>query len=98
MARKLNPEWTNEAIFDLKRIYNYLLEWNSQDIAVKIIDEILNAPNDIVFGEQYQIDEFFPNYRRIIIRNYKILYFFNTESVILVAVFNTRRNPSKLRR
>jgi plasmid stabilization system protein ParE len=98
MAKTLSPEWTSEAISDLKAIYNHLVEWNSRETAAKITDEILNAPNDIVFGEQFQIDEYYPQYRRIIIRNYKLLYFYNSESIVLVAVFNTRRYPSKLRR
>ena len=98
MTKALIPEWTNEAISDLRAIYNHLLEWNSERSAQKIIDEISKAPNGILFGDQFQIDEYSINFRRIIIRNYKILYYFNTESIVIVAVFNTRRNPSKLRR
>jgi plasmid stabilization system protein ParE len=98
MAKALSPEWTNEAISDLKSIYNYLLEWNSERISLKIVNEILNAPNGIIFGDQFQIDDFFPDYRRIVIRNYKVLYYFNTESIIIVGVFNTHRDPSKMRR
>ena len=98
MAKTLSPVWTNEAISDLNSIYSHLLEWNSKISAQKIINEILNAPNGIVFGEQFQIDEYYPNFRRIVIRNYKILYHFTTEAIIIVAVFNTKRHPSTLRR
>ncbi len=98
MAKALIPEWTNEAISDLKSIHNHLLLRNSERSSLKIINEILKAPNGIVFGDQFQIDEYYTNFRRIIIRNYKILYYFNTEAIIIAAVINTRKNPSKMGR
>ena len=57
-----------ESIKDLNKIRN--------NISKQRLKEISAAPKQIVFGEQYQIDEYRDNCRRILIGNYKILYQF----------------------
>jgi len=79
--------WTLSAIEDLKSI-----------ASKKIVLEITNSPKTIVFPEQYQIDEYRSDCRRIIIRNYKILYQHQGNSIYIVRVFNTLQNPSNILR
>lgn len=65
--------WTRQARLALKAI----LDYRYKDIpeARKIIrTEIITASKNIVFATQYQEDEVYPQYRKIIIRDYKILY------------------------
>ena len=70
---------------------NYLTDVNGN----KIIDEIYQAPNSITFVEQFQIDEYRKDCRRIIVRNYKILYYIKDSEIFVIRVFNTLQNPSK---
>lgn len=65
--------WTKQASESLKNIYNYYRERSPQG-ALKIQSELLNAPKKIVFSQQYQQDEINPKYRRIVVRDYKVLY------------------------
>jgi len=65
--------WTRHA----RESLNAILEYRYKDIpsARKIVrKDIIDASNTIVFGEQYQQDNIFPEYKRIIVRDYKILY------------------------
>ncbi|MHA3786918.1 type II toxin-antitoxin system RelE/ParE family toxin [Flavobacterium hauense] len=94
MAEKLSIIWSSEAISDLKSVFVHLQESNSKETSLKIRSEIFNAPYNIIFPEQYQSDE----YRRVIVRNYKIYYTHFKKRIQIVGIFNTSRHPSKMRR
>lgn len=94
---KLSAIWSAEAIADLKSIYYYLLNRNSPETALKIRNEIFNAPQSIVFLEQFQPDEYLTNYRRIVVRNYKILYIIQGTTIYIISVFNSYSHPSKMK-
>ena len=65
--------WVRQAREALSEILDY--RYTSIPSAYKIVrKEIISASKSIVFSEQYQQDEIFSEYRRIIIRDYKILY------------------------
>jgi mRNA-degrading endonuclease RelE of RelBE toxin-antitoxin system len=68
MMTKFNIIWSSEAKNDLKKIANY--------VSKSRLNNILTAPKQIHFGEQFQIDEYRNDCRRIIDGNYKILYQF----------------------
>ena len=74
--------WSLTAIDDLKTI-----------VSKKTLLEITNSPKTIVFPEQFQIDEYRLDCRRIIIKNYKILYQHQDNAIYIVRVFNTFQNP-----
>lgn len=95
--QRLYISWSLRAQSDVKSIYFQLLEKNSVDTAKKIRDEIIVAPETIVFPEQFQIDEYIAECRRIIIRNYKILYSAEGTSITIISVFNSFRHPSKMK-
>ncbi|WP_125722929.1 type II toxin-antitoxin system RelE/ParE family toxin [Flavobacterium ustbae] len=65
--------WTHTAKNHLRTIFNFYKEKSIQG-ANNIKNEILDATKKIHFAEQYQKDEIEPEYRRIIIRDYKILF------------------------
>lgn len=70
-----NPKvvWTREA----QKSLNAILDYRYKDIpsARKIIrSDIISSSKEIVFATQYQRDEVFSQYRRISVRDYKILY------------------------
>ena len=65
--------WVRQAREALSEILDY--RYSSIPTAYEIVrKEIINASKSIVFSEQYQQDEIFSEYRRIIVRDYKILY------------------------
>ena len=72
---KTNPKvvWTREARKSLKAILDY--RYKDIPSARKILrSAIINSSKEIVFATQYQRDEVFSNYRKISVRDYKILY------------------------
>ncbi|GAA3600742.1 type II toxin-antitoxin system RelE/ParE family toxin [Flavivirga amylovorans] len=65
--------WTRQA----RECLNAILDYRYKEIpsARKIVrKDIIATSKQIVFAEQYQKDEIFPKYRRIIVRDYKVLY------------------------
>ena len=87
--------WTSKSFEDISNIHHYLSNKISSETANKIIDEIYQAANSITFVEQFQIDEYRKDCRRIIIRNYKILYHIKDSEIFVIRVFNTLQDPSK---
>jgi plasmid stabilization system protein ParE len=94
-----NPDldvfWTTSAKEDLKDIYYSLKGKISLESAQKIRDELFDSPNRIIFSEQFQLDEYRIDCRRIVVRNYKLLYQIKDSSVFIIRVFNTFQNPLK---
>ncbi|MGI0105197.1 type II toxin-antitoxin system RelE/ParE family toxin [Salinimicrobium sp. WS361] len=79
----------------LRHIWQFYAEINP-DLADKIIGEILEGVKNLVFLEQYQVEETLPgNYRRIIIRHFKIIYRAMGNGIVVLQVFDTRHNPEK---
>ena len=68
---------------------------HSKESAVKIREELFNCTNGIVFPEQFQLDEYRLDCRRIVIRNYKVLYQIDENSIFIIRIFNSFQNPLK---
>lgn len=91
---ELRKVWTNTAKAQLKAIYeNYKVK--SLQGAKAIKDEMLQATKELHFAEQYQQDEMEPEFRRIIVRNYKLLYIEENGIVFIARIFDTRQDPNK---
>ncbi len=73
---------------------------NQPRLQKKIRNEILVGSRKIAYTEQYQVDEILGQpTRRMIIRNYKIIYKVHSETEIRVFnVFDTRQNRGKIKR
>ena len=54
----------------------------------------MNAAKKINFSEQFQRDEIESEYRRIIIRDYKLLYKEENQVVFIVKIFSLKRDSS----
>ena len=87
--------WSNNAKLDLKDIYLSLEKNISLPVAIKISEEIFGSLNSITFPEQFQIDEYRIDCRRLIIRNYKIPYQFHNNTIYVVRIFNNFQDPIK---
>ncbi|OBQ55424.1 type II toxin-antitoxin system RelE/ParE family toxin [Tamlana sp. s12] len=65
--------WTRQARESLTKILDYRYK-NLQSARSIVRKAIIDASKQIVFSKQYQKDDIFPEYRRIVVRDYKILY------------------------
>lgn len=94
MQKLLKVVWTHTAKNQLRIIYNYYKEKSVQG-ANAIKNEILDITKKIHFSEQYQKDEIEPEYRKIIIRDYKILYSEENNVIYISKIFSTKRDSIK---
>ncbi|MGD1846338.1 MAG: type II toxin-antitoxin system RelE/ParE family toxin [Salibacteraceae bacterium] len=76
----------------METIFHFIAN-NSPGNASKLINEILSVVERIRFVDQFQIDEYRKDLRRIVIKNHKIYYYSKQSIVFIVAVVATRRNP-----
>lgn len=60
-------------------MYNFIKTKSLQG-AKNVISDIRKAPKTIYFPELYSIEEYFPEYRKIVVRDYKIIHTVNTQS------------------
>lgn len=94
VENKFEIEWTDLAILSLQDIYNFYVHKSVQG-ANNVINDILDSPETIKYSNQYQIDESFPEFRRIVVRDYKVLYSVNKNLVTVYDVICTRKDPNK---
>ena len=92
----LNIIWTKQAKKALNEIYQWYKD-RSEQAAKKIVKELLSSPRTIKFSKQYQIDEINPNYRRIVVRDYKVLYKESDTIIKVMDIVCTRQAPELLK-
>ncbi len=99
MSQPITILWDNTAKADLKLIFDFLQLKSSQGAKNVIRDIVLQSKN-IHFAEQYQVDEFLGEpFRRMVVRNYKIIYKIHSETEIrILQIFDTRQNQSTLKK
>ena len=101
MSDKIKIIWSDEAKADLKFIHNRVLRKTKSIVnARNVKNDIIAASKNIDFIEQYQVDEFLGKpFRRIIVRHFKIVYFpENDSSIIILEIFDSYRSPFNLRK
>ncbi|MDN5210722.1 hypothetical protein QQ020_01645 [Fulvivirgaceae bacterium BMA12] len=59
---------------------------------------MLESPKKIHFSKQYQLDEINPKFRRIVVRDYKILYKEVGGTIHVLDIVSIRQPPDILRR
>ncbi len=59
--------------------------------AKNVKNDILNATKNMVFSKQYQQDGVEPDFRRIIVRHYKVIYSVSENEIQILRIFDTRR-------
>jgi len=84
--------WAQKALDSLQTIYDFYAV-KSVQAAERIVDEVFDTAESIVFVEQYQVDEYRRDCRRMICRHFKILYKAEGSTVNIVDIFDTRSNP-----
>lgn len=88
--------WTKQAKEAVKSIYNYYKEKSLQG-AKNVKTDLLQSPKRIHYSKQYQLDDINPNYRRIVVRDYKVLYKEKDNRIQIMDVICTKESPEKLK-
>ena len=88
--------WTKQAKVSLKNIYNFYKPKSLQG-AKNVISDILQSPKSIQYSKQYQLDDINPNYRRIAVRDYKLIYKERDNTIQIIDVISTKQSPDKLK-
>ncbi len=98
MKKPIAILWDNQAKADLKLIFDFLYLKSPQG-AINVVREIVSQSKNIHFTEQYQVDEFLGEpYRRMIVRDYKIIYRVHSDiDIRILRIFDTRQNHSNLK-
>jgi plasmid stabilization system protein ParE len=89
---KLKIVWSNQAKEALRSGYDYYKEKSLQG-ASNVKSDLLASPKTILFAKQYQVDEINPNYRRTIVRDYKVLYKEEKGVIQVIDIINTKQSP-----
>ena len=99
MQKPINIFWDNQAKADLKLIFEFI-KLHSPQGAKNVVRDIVAQSRNIHFIEQYQVDEILGEpFRRMIVRDYKIIYKIHSEYEIrILQIFDTRQNPIKLKK
>ena len=91
--------WSNQAKESLLKIYNFFFYEKKTPLGAKnVLNDLLDAPKSINFRNQYQVDDINPNFRRIVVRNYKILYKVEREKIIIIDIFSVYQSPQILKK
>lgn len=99
MKKPILVLWDNQAKADLKLIFEFL-KLKSLQGAKNVINDIVSQSKNIHFSKQYQVDEFLGEpYRRMIVRDYKIIYKIHSEAEIrILQIFDARQNQKNLKK
>jgi plasmid stabilization system protein ParE len=89
---RLKVIWANQSKEQLKAIYNHYKVVSSQG-ATNVKNDILKSGRELVFVKQYQQDEIEPEFRRIIVRHYKLIYTIEEDTIWILRIFDTRKDP-----
>lgn len=89
--------WSKQARSAVKSIYDYYKDKSLQG-AKNVKKDLLQSPKPIRFSKQYQVDEINPNFRRIVVRDYKLLYKEVGNTIQIIDVVSTKESPEKLKK
>lgn len=98
---KVQVLWSNPAKADLKDIFDWVLsKTKSLQDATTTRTDIINKSKEIVFVEQYQVEELLGEpFRRMVVRHYKIIYKVESSTQIRVLkIFDTHKQPSTIKK
>jgi len=100
---EVNLFWTEESVHQLRDIFDYYSSKVSATVAMKLVGGIIEHVETLRSNPHVgQVEELLRNrknkYRYLIFKSYKIIYLIGDNVVYISAVFDTRRNPTKLKR
>ncbi len=93
--------WSLDAVDDLENIFFIIKKkTKSQELARNVVKDIYQTATDIIFPDQYQVDEVLGlPYRRMVVRHYKIVYQpAENNTIRILQIFDAYQSVHKLRR
>lgn len=95
--------WTNFAIRSLKDIFEYYSTEVDKNVAHKIRRQILKSSKQLINNPysgpiEPSLTRLKKTHRYLVSGNYKLIYRIIDTQVIINDVFDTRQNPSKIKR
>ncbi len=93
--------WTDFAIENLQKIFDYYMQEVNIIIAEKIKKDIFQTTQQLIDNPnsgqiELNLEKLNKNYRYLICGNYKILYRVNKVHVIINDIFDVRQDPVKM--
>ena len=93
--------WTEQAVDDLRNIYDHYNLVAGSQVAEKMIADIIESAFPLIkqpsIGQKEPLLNTHPlEYRYLISGNYKLIYRFDKTSVYIALVFDCRQNPVKM--
>jgi addiction module RelE/StbE family toxin len=90
----MNLKWSENALSDLARLYDFLSSVNKQ-AAARMVQSLVSAPNGLKehprIGES--IDEFQPHeVRRILVENYEMRYEIKETTIYVLRMWHTKED------
>lgn len=103
VKRKLKIIWDNEAKKSLQNIYNYIKGRESIEVAKKVRNKIFTQAKSLhdfpeKFEREHHLEDEVGNFRYKVIWSYKIIYEVTEESIFILDIFHTSRNPSEIKK
>jgi len=94
--------WNDYAISHLEEIYDYFKIKANQSIAKKIIKSLIKETlilraNPLLGTKEPLLEGKAFEYRFLVKNNYKIIYRFDDTCILIIAVFDCRQNPNKIK-
>jgi len=89
--------WTKQARAAVKSIYDFYKKKSLQG-AKNVKSDILQSPKAMHYTKQYQLDDINPDYRRIVVRDYKVLYKERNNTIQIMDVISTKQSPEILKK
>lgn len=88
--------WSTQSEIDLDNILKHYLKFSPEKAYIHIND-IIDTVEQTVFSEQWQIDEYDPSCRRIIVKKkYRVYYKIEDKTVRITRVYPTQKNPKEI--
>ena len=97
--------WSDFAESQLDEIFDFYKKKASLKVATKLVTGIINAPKKLIKApyivqEEELLKDREIQYRYLVFKSYKLIYSVDEENgfVKIADVFDTRQNPSKMKR
>ena len=94
--------WTSKAKSQIRDIFDFYSKKVSIKLANRIVSEITQKPSVLLkypsLGQRESLlEEVDPRIRYLIQGNYKLIYLPTENEIVIISVFDTRQNPSKIK-
>ncbi|MCA4900682.1 MAG: type II toxin-antitoxin system RelE/ParE family toxin [Bacteroidota bacterium] len=95
MAKKV--EWTESAVNDRLEILKFWREHNQSDVFSLKLEILFNNAADLIaeFPKSGLATDF-PNVRVKIVRSFKVFYIVDPDSIVILRIYDARRDPKGL--